>query len=224
MRAEAIDAGRLRVARENAASPQKAVLAEGKIARTANGWSEERFARDQIRGLVRQIFGSDMSPKVRHVVFTSPEPETEVRDICLRVGEALAVETEAQVAIITRELGLAGQQIISYRRDACTQVTGNLWRAPFPFDYRGRSAESLHHFLTQIRSDFEFSLIAAGTEQDEALALTHFADGVVLVVSALKTRRATARRLLENLSHVRIFGTVLRDREFPIPDAIYRRL
>jgi Mrp family chromosome partitioning ATPase len=52
------------------------------------------------------------------------------------------------------------------------------------------------------------------------------ADGIVLVLSAERTRRVTARNMKDRIegAHARVLGTVLCDREFPIPEKIYRRL
>jgi Mrp family chromosome partitioning ATPase len=56
--------------------------------------------------------------------------------------------------------------------------------------------------------------------------MAQFADGIILVLSAHRTRRAMARKIKETLeaAQVRILGTVLSDRVFPIPERIYRRL
>jgi len=56
--------------------------------------------------------------------------------------------------------------------------------------------------------------------------MAQIADGVVLVVSAERTRRAAACKIKEMLeaAQVRLLGAVLSDREFPIPERIYRRL
>ena len=52
------------------------------------------------------------------------------------------------------------------------------------------------------------------------------ADGVVLVVTANRTRRAVALGAAQALlaAGARVLGTVLADRTFPIPETIYRRL
>jgi Mrp family chromosome partitioning ATPase len=46
------------------------------------------------------------------------------------------------------------------------------------------------------------------------------------VVSAQRTRRAAARTIKQALeaAHARILGTVLSERTFPVPEALYRRL
>jgi len=53
-----------------------------------------------------------------------------------------------------------------------------------------------------------------------------FCDGLVLVVSALHTRRAAALQIKRTMEEVgvRLMGTVLADREFPIPQRLYRSL
>lgn len=60
----------------------------------------------------------------------------------------------------------------------------------------------------------------------EAVVLGQMVDGVVIVVSANSTRRATARTAKENLqaAQVRLLGAVLNNRTFPIPEPLYRRL
>jgi Mrp family chromosome partitioning ATPase len=52
------------------------------------------------------------------------------------------------------------------------------------------------------------------------------ADGIILVLDARSTRRATARKIKETLQGARsqILGTVLSERVFPVPESIYRRL
>jgi Mrp family chromosome partitioning ATPase len=56
--------------------------------------------------------------------------------------------------------------------------------------------------------------------------MAQFADGIILVLSARHTRRVTACKIKETLqaAQARLLGTVLSDRVFPIPEAIYRRL
>jgi Mrp family chromosome partitioning ATPase len=79
-----------------------------------------------------------------------------------------------------------------------------------------------------MRREFEYSIVEGppAGESNEAMAMAQFADGIILVLSAQHTRRITARKIMEMLeaSQVRILGTVLSDRVFPIPEGIYRRL
>ncbi len=79
--------------------------------------------------------------------------------------------------------------------------------------------------MANIRHEFEYSLIATSSgASDDALFLGQVSDGIVLVLSEMRTRRAAAVRFQNALSQSRLLGTVLIDREFPVPAAIYKRL
>jgi Mrp family chromosome partitioning ATPase len=89
-------------------------------------------------------------------------------------------------------------------------------------------SERLRERVAELRAEFHcliFDAPPAGHANDAAV-LGGMLDGVVLVVGAHTTRRETARKAKENLEkeHVRLLGTVLNGRTFPIPDALYRRL
>ena len=77
--------------------------------------------------------------------------------------------------------------------------------------------------------EFDYTIVhgpPAALCSDAAL-LGYLSDGVVLVLEAGKTRRATAQRTVQMLQATqcaRLLGAVLSNRKFPIPDGIYRRL
>ena len=209
--------------------------------REASGWDPERFAREQIRGLVRQVFLSNTARPVRQVVFTSPEPETEVRSICRRVAEALAVETTGSIAIVgggsrilltAESLKPAPDGETAYGNPPLRQIAthhfDSVWQVPAARSYRRQvSTAALHLYLGQVRREFDYALVEGPAgESNEAMSMAQFADGVILVVSSQHTRRATARQVKEMLraAQIRLLGTVLSDRAFPIPESIYRRL
>ncbi len=208
--------------------------------RTATGWNPENFAREQIRGLVRQVFFSNGVHPVRQVVFSALDPETEVRSICRRVGETLAPEIDGRVAVVGSYPRVISSSDGKHERlgeddestpllQFATHVRENLWLVPD--GARGGNSDlpvSWDSFLDEVRREFEYSIVqgpAAG-ESDEATEMAQAADGVILVLSAQHTRRATARKIKQMLeaAHANILGTVLSDRVFPIPEAIYRRL
>jgi hypothetical protein len=180
---------------------------------------------------------------VRHVMFTPAEAETDVRSICMRVGESLALETMGSIAIVgrhphlvaaeqigrTRMPGIADDNLAARLRGAAVRWRSNVWLVPNrENDEDNVSAAALHKYLAQIRSEFEYAILegppAAGS--NEATAMAQFADGVVLVLSAQRSRRATASQIKKMLeeSQARLLGTVLADREFPLPERLYRRL
>jgi Mrp family chromosome partitioning ATPase len=82
--------------------------------------------------------------------------------------------------------------------------------------------------LKQLRQEFEYVVIegpAAGVSSEAAL-LGQMTDGLILVLGAHRTRKATAQKIKQTLqgAQSRILGTVLSERRFPIPESIYNRL
>lgn len=214
-----------------------------RISKQAGRWNPEEFAKEQIRGLVRQVFLGNHERPVRQVVFSGAEPETEVQGLCWRVGEALARERVGSIAVAGEYLqalqdaeSCAGEttepvvdNLSTPLRQTATRVKGNLWLVP-PAEGQGDQVTSalLHSYLAEMRKQFEYSIVVGppATQSNTATAMGQFADGIVLVLSAHHTRRITARKIKEKLeaAQARLLGTVLSDRVFPIPDGIYRRL
>jgi hypothetical protein len=209
----------------------------------AEGWNPEDFAREQIRGLVRKVFFSNVERPVRQVVFSALDAETDVKSICRSVGEALAEETVSNVAVVgeypevlpdaemyqAEASGRSSGNGSAPLGRAAIRVRGNLWLVPAAEREGDRGATALlHSHLGEMRKEFEYSIVEGppAGESNQATAMAQFADGIILVLSADRTRRITARKIMEMLegAEARILGTVLSDRIFPIPDRIYRRL
>ena len=206
------------------------------VVRRTPRWDAVGFAEQQIHSLVRQVFFADTQRPVQQVVMSAIERETDLHSICVQVAEILAQETCARIALAGSSATL---QALDLRPDTqypngtvplqrfAVPLSANVWRLPSP-SAAGITNASLHSYLTQIRKQFDYSIlelpVIVGSR--EAHAMAEFADGIILVVSAQHTRRATARKVMESLAgaRTRILGTVLSDRDFPIPEAIYRRL
>jgi hypothetical protein len=213
---------------------REAELPQVGMVHETNEWNPENFGREQIRGLVQRVFFAGGSQAVRQVVFSAVGSNTDVADICDRVGQALALETRAHVALVRRE-HRAGE--IVHRRNGAikswsTQAAANLWRVPgFGRGECGEESGTGPYWLSrlsELRNEFEYAVIhgpAAGISSEAAL-LGQLADGIILVLGAQSTRRATARKIKETLegAQSRILGTVLSERRFPVPERIYRRL
>lgn len=60
----------------------------------------------------------------------------------------------------------------------------------------------------------------------ETAIMGRLKDGVALVIEAHRTRRVKAQKAKEILqaANLKVLGTVLSERTFPIPEAIYRNL
>jgi Mrp family chromosome partitioning ATPase len=108
----------------------------------------------------------------------------------------------------------------------------NLWRVtefpPEEFAGKKRTGPNWIARLAQLRTEFEYAVIhgpAVGISS-EAAFLAELTDGIVLVLEANITRRASIRAIKETLEAegVRILGTILSRRGFPIPERLYTRL
>lgn len=211
-------------------------------------WDAQQFAQEQIRGLVRMVFLQGWPRPVRQVVFSSASPQVEMASVCRRAGEVLAAERAGRVALVeadirTRALELSfgrtsndgekSSETAGALRKSSRQVAPNLWLLSAPvFLGCGENGNNSAWFLSrlgELRREFDFALIHASpaSEPDGSAAfLGHLADGLVLALDAHRTRRRSAMRIREQLSaaNVRLLGTVLRDRVFPIPERLYRRL
>ena len=215
--------------------------------RKASGWTPENFAREQIRGLVRQLFFASVARPVRQVVFWAAEARTDIQRVCLQVAESLALETTGSVAMVShavdgdRPVFTASQaeseeNVPTADADATParqfsiRIRKNLWLVPQLRLVQGSGVlnSPLSACLTTLRRDFEYSIVQGppAGESSEAAALGQSADGIVLVLAAHVTRRAIALKIKATLeaAQVRVLGTVLSERRFPIPEAIYRRL
>jgi hypothetical protein len=202
-------------------------------------WNKETFADEQIRGLVRQVFSPGLNPSVQQVVLSSVEHETDVRSLCTWVAEVLAEEKMADIAVIDetevsleRSSSRADFEVHSQSRTTpirrlATRIRKNVWLVP----PRSASSDRCHRpslsaYMAELRREFEYSIVAApaSTVSSLALEMARFADGIILVLSAQHTRRVTALKVKNALGRVRLLGTILSDREFPMPTSIYRRL
>jgi hypothetical protein len=225
------------------AAPQTGRCETLRSPQKSSRWRPENFAREQIRRLVRQLFFSNRTQPVRQVVFCAAESGTDVQSICLQAAQELALDTSGSVAMLSRavdpdrpavtasaerqEDGTIDDANAARLRQCAMRIRANLWLIP-QAHLSGKRGSGLSSRLNELRREFEYSIIQgpAVAESSEAAALGQSADGVVLVLAAHVTRRALALKIKEMLeaAQVRLLGTVLSERRFPIPEAIYRSL
>lgn len=202
-------------------------------------WSQT-FADEQIRGLVRRVFAPSHNPAIQQVVLAAIEPETDVRGLCQWMAEVLANEKRCEVGLFdpsdacapdgndgNHELREQHARQCAPIRQFATAVSGNRCA----MSMQGNHAESLDgqslcRYMAELRREFEYSIVAAppAAVSSQALEMARFADGIILVLSAQRTRRVAALKIRNALAQVRLLGTILSDREFPMPTGIYRRL
>jgi MinD-like ATPase involved in chromosome partitioning or flagellar assembly len=117
-------------------------------------------------------------------------------------------------------------------REQRVRIASNLWLAgPESLADNSRVLPPpvrLKERLSELRDEFEYMLIdAPGTNVcGDAQLLGLVADAAILVIEANKTRRQAALRAKESLeaAGVRLLGTVLHNRSFPIPERLYNIL
>jgi len=221
------------------AQPQEALSAK------AADWDLHSFAEEQIRGLVRQVYLAGSKPS-RQVVFSAVDRETDVSELCHRVAEALSEEGSGTTCLLDANLqnrstaipengrlGISSDQKRFGRlRDSSLQLSSKLWYMPTEVFLgepgNGLSAAWLRSRLAELRLEFDYVVIQApaAAAANQAALLARLCDGMVLIIEANSTRRVSAQRVKEMLgaAQVHLLGTVLSERTFPIPQAIYKRV
>jgi len=199
--------------------------------------------------LVHRIFRSANGRSPQVVLFSGVEGESGCASICARIGEILAEQPETSVCVVEADLrspslhrhfgienakGLSDAVLESgHVREFVQRISDrNLWVMPGGSAAHNLDtslfAHQLQSRLKELRATFQHLVIHSSPfgRSVDPLMLSQWSDGVVLVVEAHATRRATALRVKESLAtaNVPMLGVVLSNRTFPIPDSIYRKL
>ncbi|MGO9402698.1 MAG: hypothetical protein ACLPVW_04410 [Terriglobales bacterium] len=190
---------------------------------------------DQIHALVQQLFFRAESKPVRHVGFAAVEPSTETAALCLEAAKALAEEGRYEVGLIDARsdaVPLQTQlQIPSPSRvEAIWTIAPRLWMVPrqswLPDDGGQRITDQNLSRLRELTMEFDFSILWCAPVSWLTASIGQACDGLVLVLTANKTRRLVAAQIKDQLSkaQVPLLGTVLAERRFPVPQGLYRSL
>lgn len=189
----------------------------------------------QIRGLIEQLFFRHESGRVRNACFTPIEDSPQTGAICFDVAKALAGEGKHDVGLIDARIeGTLLQEelefdVPSHARGSCV-LAPRLWFVPRQSWRREpdrqlvmeRDLERLRDFMTE----FDFSILCCAPASWLTVRIAQNCDGLVLLLTANKTRRLVAAQIKEQLGKARIpiLGTVLAERRLPVPQGLYRKL
>lgn len=194
--------------------------------------------------LVQTVFLSTTQRSSRRVVFCSVDDDNGSSSVCANAARALSALSGKSVCLVDADVRLQCLSSIfgihrsvpfpasASVRERCLRIEGNLWLADAELlvnDTGGLlTTAELRHRFAQLEDVFDYLLVdapAVGFGRD-AVVVGEVVGAAILVVEADSTRRQTARRAKETLegAAVRLIGTVLRNRSFPIPESIYRRL
>lgn len=200
---------------------------------------------EEMLRLIQRIFLSANGSAPRQVVLCGIDDENGSSSICAKAGRTLAANSSRPVCLVDANVrsprlsglfGIEGTNPFSGPsaplREHCVQIGGNLWLAgPNILADNNRvllPPTQLKERLGQLREEFEYMLIDAPATSvcGDAQLLGLVADAAILVIEANNTRRLTVRNAKESLdaAGVRLLGTVLHNRSFPIPEKIYARL
>lgn len=181
----------------------------------------------------------------RRVVFCGIDEAVGSSLLCARVGRTLAEQVQSDVCVVDANVrvptsdplfdlhlsDISPQPEYGTTQRFLRRVAGNLWLVcsnSVPTNGGAPTLDQLRVCIRDLGDEFAYVVINAppvGLYGDAAF-LGQMADGVVLVLEANSTRRVTARKAKQALetANVRVLGTVLNNRTFPIPGKIYRRL
>ncbi|HKV64651.1 MAG TPA: CpsD/CapB family tyrosine-protein kinase [Candidatus Acidoferrum sp.] len=209
----------------------------------------EAITREQEIKLVERVFPGAAAESPRVALFAGLENEAQCATTCARVAELLAARAEGPVCVVDANFhtpslheyfgvdnlkGLAEATVESgpVRNFAQQLPEPDLWlitagRAAAQLRFPAM-ADGLRVRIEELRETFRYVVIHSAPLRLEtrAMLLSRWTDGVVLVVEAHATRKDVARRAKGMLeaANVSLLGVVLKNRTFPIPEAIYRRL
>jgi Mrp family chromosome partitioning ATPase len=194
--------------------------------------------------LVQTVFLSTTQRSSRRVIFCGVDDENGSSSVCANAAKALTAISDKSVCMVDADLRLQCLSSIfgihrsvpfpnsSSVRERCVRIEGNLWLADADLlvDDAGAllSIAELKHRFTQLEDAFDYLLVdapAVCAGRDAAL-VGEAVGTAILVIEANTTRRQTARKAKVSLetAGIRLLGTVLRNRSFPIPESIYKRL
>jgi protein-tyrosine kinase len=215
---------------------------------TASLPDPDAFTREEVLRLVRCLFlatDGNGHHGVRRVVFCGIDNSEGSSLLCARVSRTLADQVQSQVCVVDANVRTpvlsplfdlppydnSHQSENGVAQKPLRQVADNLWLVSSdsaPTNGGTPALERMRACIEALGDEFAYVVISAppiGSSSDATL-LGQLADGAVLVLEANSTRRVTAKKAKEALeaAHVRLLGTVLNNRTFPIPEWLYRLL
>lgn len=190
---------------------------------------------EQIQALVQQLFFACDSGSIRHVGFTAAEALAGTAQLCLEVARVLAQEGRYDIGLIDASpesvpLQTQLEIVPPVGSETTWPVAPRLRLVPrrswlHAGEGQRVSEQSLSR-LHEFTGEFDFSILCCSSVSWLTAKIGLTCDGLVLVLTANKTRRLVAAQMRDQLrnAHVPLLGTVLTARRFPVPESLYRSL
>lgn len=192
----------------------------------------------EVNRLVERIFFPASGTPRRHVIFCGVEATNASSLIAARVARTLAARSRERVCLIDAHPsngGVSGifgippnpeERQIGLTAESCVPVAPDLCLLRWPSSIAGSERPlMLRSRFTELQQDFSYILIDAPgcLLNDDATIWAPVSDATILVVEAGATRRVAVRQAKQKLetAGARLAGTVLHNRSFPVPKALY---
>jgi hypothetical protein len=190
---------------------------------------------EQIHALVQQLFFRHEPEPVRHVGFAPVEASISTASLCFDIARALAGEEGCDVGLIDANLDsdlLQTELQIPAPSHALGTwpIAPHLWMVPrqswLPYGCGQRITEQNLSRLRELTAEFDFSILWCAPVSWLTASIGQTCDGLVLVLTANRTRRLVAAQIKDQLGKAKVplLGTVLAERRFPVPQGLYRNL
>lgn len=204
---------------------------------------------EEVSSFVQQVFLASGGNVPRTIVFTSTEPGTGCTWVTAHTAEVLAGRIAGSVCVVDanlrepgvhQQLGLENGLGLAESLQQPDPIRGLVRNTSLPNLFAitaGKATEASLPLLAsdrmrmrihELRSEFDFVLLDAPAMSlgSDAIGLGSLSEGVVLVLKANASRKQTARQAVQSLQegNAKVLGAVLNQRQFPIPESIYKRL
>ena len=203
---------------------------------------------EEVHSFVQQVFlAGGIVP--HSVVFTSTEPGTGCSWVTAHTAEVLAGRIAGSVCVVDlnlrdpslhQQFGIENGPGLAEGLQHPDPIRGLLRASSLPNLFvitAGQAREDsqtlvasdrMRMRIQELRAEFDFVLMDAPALSiaPDAIGAGSFSDGVVLVLKANASRKETARQAVQDLQagQAKVLGAILNQRQFPIPEAIYKRL
>ena len=204
--------------------------------------------------LVHRIFLTQdrLGSPIRSVVFSAVDTRADTALLPAAAAELLASRVTGRICLVdadfyspslhtcygvNNDIGLIDAlsnsgPIRSYARRLVQGSETSLWLLPSGSSGNNRelllTSDAVQARIADLMAAFDYVIIAAPSisQHPAVAALGKHVDGIVMIAEAEVTRRRAIRNCADALraSGGRVLGTVLNNRTFPIPEAIYRLL
>lgn len=187
---------------------------------------------EQIQSLVQQLFFNESAP-VRHIGLINAADSPETGHLCFDIARVMADDGRYDIGLIDANPFTVPLEIqLDFASPAAPNsawlAAPHLWVVPRrnwmpPGETR---IDQCTARLRELAAEFDFSILHCPSVSRVTSRIGSACDGFVLALTAHRTRRLAALRIRDQVQKTKVplLGTVLMERRFPIPEALYHSL